>query len=352
VEPLPVLINPLEEPDWDLFVGRHPKGAIYHHSSWLKVLLSTYPQLSVAGFAVKNPDGSIRSALPFCTVKNRRKAISIPFTPRCDPLVDSREDLDLLLRAVTDMVDDNVVSSWEFRTLRVSDFVGTSLVEADYHHKTHVLSLDGGIERVRKSFHRSCIARPIRKALNLGVVVRDASSHADLRVFFQLHARTRQRLGLPIQPIAFFTNMWRLMYPEQLTLFIAEYEGRPVSSLLAFSYKETVSLEYLGYDARELHAHPNHLLYYAAIEKACEEGFSLVDFGNTSPDNEGLLQFKRRWGTQEGDICYFYYPSVPKSSSVDDHTLTRKMFGTISRALPLQLACAAGQVIYDYVGVL
>jgi hypothetical protein len=348
---LPIFINPIEDPDWDRFVGSHRLGAIYHHSSWLKVLRFSYPQLSLAAFVVKGPDGRIRSALPFCIVKNRRKAISMPFTPYCDPLIERREDADLLFGAVAGLVDANIVSSYELRSLHAHDFTRTGLVEADYRHKTNVLSLDGGIQKVRKSFHRTCVSQPIKKAIKLGVVIREASSEADLKVFVLLHARTRKRLGLPIQPISFFSNMWRFMHPERLTLHIAEYREKPIGSLLTLNYKETVWLEYIGYDIREVLVHPNHLLYFRAIEKACNEGFSFVDFGRTSTGNESLLRFKRRWGTEENDISYLYYPAVPKSSSVNDGKLTRKLFSFINRTLPFPIAREAGKVIYRYIGV-
>jgi lipid II:glycine glycyltransferase (peptidoglycan interpeptide bridge formation enzyme) len=142
--------------------------------------------------------------------------------------------------------------------------------------------------------------------------------------------------------------MWRFMYPQTLALFIAEHRGRPVGALLALKFNDTVSFEYLGYSEREQHLRPGHLLYFTAIEKACEEGYGFVDFRKTPAGNEGLLQFKRRWGTEERDISYFYYPSVPKDGPGGNGALARKLFGLINRPLPFVLARQLGRVIYRY----
>lgn len=341
------LISPSEHPDWDRFVTAHPLGTIYHHSSWLNALRATYPRISFSAFALMCHD-RIRSALVFSIRK--KSVISIPFTPYCSPLAQSGEELEPLIDAVAGLIDARAAEQYELRALDPHGSFGTRLVRAGYRDKNHILRLHGGIGRLQKRFHPSCINKSIRKALKSGVTVRQGSSGADLDVFFRLFARTRKELGLPIPPITLFTNMWHSMYPRTLVLYIAEHHQRPVGALLALRFRDTVSFEYLGYLEREQHLRPGHLLYYTAIEKACEEGYALVDFRKTPAGSEGLLQFKRRWGTEERDIAYFYYPSIPKHGTAGNGALKRKLFSLVNRPLPFVLARQLGRVIYRYMG--
>jgi len=345
-----VLVNPLEERGWDELVESHPLGTTYHHSSWLNVLVHTYPQLRIAALALRNSDRTLQAALPFAIVNSRlgTRFVSMSFTPYCDPLVADLDQFTVLLRPVLQMVDDS--AHFELRVLHTADMVSRSLTEHPFHHKNHLLDVSGGIEKVREGFHRSCTRKSIRKAIKSGVTVREGSSEEDLKLFFRLHGRTRKRLGLPIQPYGFFRNMWRSMFPDRLVLLIAEKEGRSIGGLIAFRHPHMVSLEHIGYDDSELPARPNHLLYASAIEKACEEGYPLVDFGKTSPNNQGLLDFKRRWGAEEVEVAYFVHPASYEKLSLDEETAARRLFRTINRALPLPLAHVLGRMVYREIG--
>ncbi len=212
------LISPSEHPDWDRFVTAHPLGTIYHHSSWLNVLRATYPRLSLSAFALMSHD-RIRSALVFSI--HKKKAISIPFTPYCGPLAQSREDLEPLINAVTGLVDARIAAHYELRALDPHGSFGPRLVKAGYRDKNHILRLDGGIQRLQKHFHPSCINKSIRKALRSGLTVREGSSRADLDVFFQLFGRTRKDLGLPIS-----TDMPPIIY-DIMDLYPQSGSGRP-----------------------------------------------------------------------------------------------------------------------------
>ena len=52
------------------------------------------------------------------------------------------------------------------------------------------------------------------------------------------------------------------------------------------------------------------MIVWEAIKAAKKEGKEIFDFGLTPPDNKGLFDFKKRWGTEDNILNYYYYPDV------------------------------------------
>ena len=75
--------------------------------------------------------------------------------------------------------------------------------------------------------------------------------------------------------------------------------------MLLSKFRDRVSGEFVAVDPAFQNISPNHFLFWEAIKSACEEGYRIFDFGRTSPRNVGLMDFKRRWGTQVTDLPQF-----------------------------------------------
>lgn len=353
--PKPVLIDPLKDARWDPFVDAHPYGTLYHNSSWLRVIRLSYRQLEPLAFILEDNHSRIASALPFCLIKSRltgNRVVSLPFTSYCDPLVSGKEDFSLLLDAVLSKVTPSgPYGYYELRVLRAVDEVGDARLKKHSYHKLHLLDLSEGFEKVKASFHKDCIRKSIRKAVRSGITIRLAESEDDLKTYHTVHGLTRRKLGLPIQPYEFFKNMWQIMGPpKSFALLIAELQNRIIGGLIIFKYRDTVSMEHIGTDERYLLLRPNHLLYSAAIELACNEGFLTADFGKTTPDNIGLLDFKRRWGTKMYDVPYLYYPEIQGIMAMEETNRKYKLVVGIGRHMPFPLSRALGAVLYRHMG--
>jgi hypothetical protein len=348
------VIDPLHDRRWDAFVDSHRYGSIYHHSSWLRVIQQTYSQLQPKALVIEDVHSNIVSAVPFCIVKSRftgRRIVSLPFTSYCDPLVSGREDFSVLLDGIFRLMSstNGGTSYYELRVFRSVGDVDDGRLKKNSYHKIHVLSLEGGFEKISKAFHKDCVRKSVRKALKSGVTVRVAEREDELKEYYRMHAQTRKRLGFPIQPYRFFTNMWRVM-GRHLSLFLAELDGRPIAGLITFTYRDTMSMEHIGNDPAYLPVRPNHLLYFTAIETACRQGYLYADFGKTTIDNQGLLDFKRRWGADMYDVFYFYYPEIKGLTALDDKSMKYRLFLYLERRMPLPFARVLGSMVYRHMG--
>lgn len=348
------IIDPLGDVRWDSFVESHRYGAIYQHSCWMKVLALTYEHIKPLCFVLEDENYHIRSAIPCFIVKSRltgTRIVSLPFSSYCDPLVEDKKDLVKLLDHIITEAENISASYYELRPFWNQDLIEDDRLKPHNYHKTHVLDIDDGFEKIQREFHKDCIVRSVKKAVRSGVTIRQGRSEQDLKQFYFIHANTRKRQGFPIQPYKFFKNMWEILLPQgYFTLLLAEFDKKAVAGLILFKFKDIVSFEHGASMPKYLDVRPNHLLFWTSIEASCSEGYHYFDFGKTPPENKGLLDFKTRWGAKIYDIPYFYYPQIKGMMSLEQNDLKHKLFRSIGKHLPLSLAKMMGRIAYHHLG--
>lgn len=142
----------------------------------------------------------------------------------------------------------------------------------------------------------------IRLAERKGVVVRPGNA-ADLAHFARLMEITGQRDGFSVHSRTYYETVWELFAPRgQAHLLIAEYEGRPLATLMVLAFGRKAYYMYGGSSNEERQRMPNHLLQWAAMRWAKEQGCETYDLWGV-PDYEyddAEAQVKRKddlpWG--------------------------------------------------------
>jgi CelD/BcsL family acetyltransferase involved in cellulose biosynthesis len=344
-------LNPLDDSRWDPFVEAHPQGSIYHHSSWLKVIASTYRQATPLCFA-KTEGDRLKAALPAFVVRSRltgTRLVSLPFTSYCNPLYEEQSDLTGLVNAVIGSLPVHQAAFYELRTREALPEGARSLKQHAYH-MTHILNLEGGFGKVRKGISSNIVTNK-KRADKAGVKTRRAECEKDLQAFYRVHAVTRKKQGFPIQPFSFFRNMSDLMGPgDHVRFLLAEAEGRVIAGIVLFRFGKWVSYEIGASLPEYLEARPNHLLLWNAVEEACMEGREFFDFGKSPPDNPGLVEFKRRWGAVATECPYYYYPEISGVMAVEQNSLKHRALRYLYQQSPLTVAQLLGRGIYRHLG--
>ena len=342
--------------DWDRFVDGHPYGLLCHTSAWRRALERSFEHIEARFLVLRGDTGaSIRAALPLFRVRSRltgRRLVSIPFATLCDPLVRSREELRALLDAALALSAGERCAYVRVRTFRAGPLFDPCRMARTDDNLCHQLMLDQPPDRLMSCFHRSCVRQPIRRALNSGLRAVEVETPDQFRACFSLYLNTRRRLGLPVQPLRFFRHLWAELAPVGgFQLLMAEYDQRPVSCLLLFRYKDRVSAEFEAYDDAYIPLSPNHFLFWHAIRSACENGYRVFDFGRTSAANEGLLAFKRRWGTEEAPLSEFFAPAEAASKPGSwPATWEYRLAQTVIRHCPAAAARSLGGFCYHHLG--
>ena len=290
-----------QEPEWDLFVSEHHLGALYHTTEWKAVIEEAFPHIR-GRFLVLRAEGSgpIEAGLPVFQVKSwllGSRLVSVPFATVCDPLVSSPAQWNVLGRELEN----------ERRRTHSKRFVIRAALRAEQvpetfsrngHFRHHLLALDSDFDALCRRFDKNSVRQKAEKARRAGVVIEERSNESGMTISDSLLATTRRRLSLPPMPARFFAAIQKNLRPEHLRIFLAHHEGKPVACHVMLIYKDTWISEYSGNADGAING-VNQLLYLETVRQACAAGAKFFSFGRTADSNEGLLNYKRRWGTLE-----------------------------------------------------
>lgn len=327
--------------EWLAFLRGQAQATPFHHPAWAKVLSEVYG-FPASAFVTRAADGTIAAGLPAIRVPSlgrRAHWKCLPFTDACAPLGGERE-----IGALMSALRDRAHEGWEVRApVRGLATVRTVAV-------THCLDLRPGLEAVYAGFHRSQVQRALRKAHREGIVrVREANERGDLtEVYYGLHVDTRKRQGVPPQPRRLFAAIWDELHTTGLaSTHLAEIDGRPAAGAVFLHWNRTLVYKYGASRTDTWKAHPNHLIFWDAIRKACDAGMTRLDFGLTDPSNHGLRTFKSNWGAREEDLQYTYSQTAtpPRTTT---HARGHTLLAAAMRRSPPRVCEWIGSALYRF----
>lgn len=339
-----MIIEDIRGARWAEFVAGCAASHPFHHPAWATLLSDCYGYRGTA-LALKNESGRITAGLPILETRSPlggRRWVSLPFTDYCPPLVVRREDERRLVAGL-------IISAREAGIGQIQ--IRGNLADPESHVASvgvmHTLRLSPDPEEVFATFKKTQIRQCIGQAQRAGVVVERGTSREHLiDSFYSLHLRTRHRLGVPVQPRRFFELLWeRIVEPDLGFVLVARIGETPIAAGVFLAWNGTVTYKYSASDSGSWKLRPNHLLLWSAIRSACENGFGTFDFGRTDPENQGLRDFKRGWGTQEEPLLYSFLGDRPHKAS---NGRLNRAAGLVIRRSPPFVCRAVGELLYKY----
>ena len=169
------------------------------------------------------------------------------------------------------------------------------------------------MEQVWKKLDKGSVRWSIKKSQKSDLTIDTTKDIEDLKGFYELNCITKREKGVPCHTWVFFKNLFNFL-SDHVSLYVVRNGSREIIAGGIMTYfKGTVVYGYGAADPNYLKLHPYHAFLWKAIEDACLKGFKYFDFGRTSYDNDGLIDFKKRWGTEESILYYGFYPKNPGS---------------------------------------
>lgn len=332
----------VDDEDYAAFVARHEEATPFHLPSWIAVIASVYG-FAPSVFCLRDEDGSIRAASPGLHVGGRlrgRRWVSVPFTDSCAPLADDAAAAGAFAAALDRHRRESGLKAIELR--------GEAGGDAGTRHAVgyrHVIPLAGAEDAVfRRLSERT--RRAVKRTRREGLVVR---REPDLRAahdgFWRLHCATRRKLGVPVQPRAFFDAVWQLMVERDHGYVLSAYlDSRPVASALFLQRGPTVVYKFSASDPGLADLRGPSAVLWEAIRTAREKGQARLDLGRTEFAHEGLRYFKLGWGSEETTLTYtFLGRGAPAESRGGEGAV-----GRVIQRSPTIVARTIGRVAYRW----
>jgi len=341
-------IDPTKDTRWDSFLGRHPAASVFHTSGWLEALRRTYGYQPVA--FTSSPAGSpLADGIVCCGISNwlgGRRLVSLPFSDHCLPLAEDTEQLSSLVG----LLRKNLTSTkWRRLEIRTTD---AAVSRCEGFEKSavfflHKLDLNPPMDEIFGKLHKDCVQRKIRRAEREELTYEEGTSEPQVARFYGLLSTTRQRHGLPPQPLSWFHNLVACL-GDRVKIRIALKNGRPVAGILTLQYKKTLVYKYGCSDEKFSQLGGMQSLLWRAIQDAKKAQLSEFDLGRSECDNSGLVTFKDRWNATRTKLVYLQYPR-PFAHSIRltaQSSISKRVFG----CMPNGLRTATGRLLYKYMG--
>lgn len=133
-----------------------------------------------------------------------------------------------------------------------------------------------------------------------------------------------------------------------MKILMAVHDSHAVASILLLQYKDMIIYQNGASDEQFLSLKPNHFLLGKAIEMSKREGYRFFNFGKSSPQDVGLIQFKQRWGTEEYNLPYYYYPKKLGHVTNVESSIRYRMMTILFHHMPLVFLRKIGELTYRH----
>lgn len=346
-------ISPIDDPRWAAFLETHPAASIFHTPGWLQALRLTYGYEPVV-MTTASAGEALGNGLVFCRVKSwltGSRAISLPFSDHCEPLVESPDVLDCILSGCRRDLAQTRSRYLEIRPISAAA-KGSKALSEGRRFCLHQLDLRPSLKDLFNGFHKDCVQRKILRAEREAVHYEDGRSEALLDQFYHLMILTRRRQRLAPQPRSWFLNLICGM-GDALKIRLASKSGRPVAAALTLRHRDALVYKYGCSDHTFNNLGGMQLVLWRTIQEAKADGLSRFDLGRSDWDNSGLISFKDRWGAKRSEITYFRLSSSKHSMPVCAPSVSDWKFRLakkVSPHLPERVLCAAAALIYRHIG--
>ncbi|HEU0002890.1 MAG TPA: GNAT family N-acetyltransferase [Ktedonobacteraceae bacterium] len=344
----------LADANLNRYVERHKHDVIAYSRNWFDLISKLYGYTFIP-LTTHNAQAEITGFLPLCYMRSPltgRRLVSLPFSDIC-PLLASDET------SANDLIDQAIEVAKEYRVKYLELRTGVSetlakrqdLVEENQLYVRWLMPLSADPDNVWSSL-RKPVQHQVKKAQKLGVQVRIAQKREDMEHYYRLHLQTRSKKhGMPAQPAQYFYGLWDAFASTgSVQLLLAEHEGRVIAGMILLASGSTIRYAYGASDEQFLKLAPNNLLMWTAITLGCTNGYQTLDMGRTSRDNEGLMEFKRRWGATLEALPYYYYPQIAGLASTSEESWKFRALTSCWKRLPLSVAATLGGKLYKHLG--
>lgn len=345
-----VEIRPHADPPagWGALAAAH--GSFYHLPAWILGLRDCF------GFRVHflglERHGALVGGLPLAEVPalfGGRRLVSLPFSYAAGTVASSVADAHLLAAGALALARERRIRRVELKQAD-DDGAPPPGFARDRHYSTFRVITDDGEEAVWKRLHSGSTQRSIRKGMKAGVTIATSEDESGWLTMARLQEQTSHRLGLPAPPRRFFTDVCRHLQSLDLAqLYLARMpDGSHGAGIVVWKGPRDWIYAFGASRPAALDLRPNHVLLWAAMKDAiaAHRGF---DLGRAAPEQEGLTEFKRRWGAVEVPLAYDYWPEAGGLNVARRDKGPLAIAARIWRKLPAPVA-RAGSSLYRYLG--
>jgi hypothetical protein len=337
------------EPPEDWYAFAKANGTFYHQPEWARCLAEMY-RLKLEYYSA-HATGELRGLLAVAEIPRLlgpRRLVSLPFSYAAGPLAYDAATAAALSEAVLERARERRIRRVELKSR--GEHPAAPGYQRISRYATYEIPTEQGEGFVWGRLHPGSTQRSIKKGQKSGIVVRRGETAEDWLIMAELEERTAQGHGLPAPPRRFFVEGCRRLQSAGLADVYLALTNRGADAAAITVWKGPRSWIYAfgASDPAYLEHRPNHLLIWTAIQDAIAAG-RRFDLGRAAPEQEGLVEFKRRWGGQALSLAYDYWPTPGGLNVAARDRGSMAAAAAVWSRLPARVA-RLGAGLYRYLG--
>jgi FemAB-related protein (PEP-CTERM system-associated) len=328
---------------WDAFVMACPDATFFHRAGWQNIISNVFRHDTY--FLYAEVDGAIVGVLPLGHVNSwlfGNALTGLPFAVYGGVAAINTQATEALEQEAQRLARTLGVAHLELRNVEARH-AEWPMQDIYVTFRKEILPTDDANMQAIPRKQRAMVRKGIKNEL---------VSHIDPTVdrFFALFADNVHRHGTPAMPKKYFQALQKEFGPDCEVLTVTTKDGKPLSSVLSFYFRDEVLPYYAGDDeaARDLAA--NDFKYWELMRRACARGIKLFDYGR-SKLGTGPYAFKKNWGFEPKplhyEFCLYKRDSIPQNNP---NNAKYKLMISTWRRMPLALANWLGPFIVRNLG--
>jgi len=334
---------------WDSYVLSHPACGPYHLFAWKQAVEKAYYHKGLYLIA-QDEQGSIQGVFPLILMKPpllKAALVSLPFCDYGGVLSNSAEAAVELIEHAKELASLHK-AELDIRCRHPQPFLEDSPLFGVSNHKSRmVLALPESPDVLWRSF-RSKLRSQIRKPSKEGLVFRMGSVEL-IDSFYSVFSRNMKDLGSPVHARQWFQAVLDA-FGEKAHIGMVYREDLPVAAGIVLDCSNTVSIPWASTRREYNHLSPNMLLYWGFLEYACKGGYTIFDFGRSTP-GEGTYRFKEQWGAEPQTLYWYAGAEKGRARPSSSDGSTRKLAGSVWSWLPQPLADILGPMVRKFISL-
>jgi len=295
------LACPEDSQSIDRYIEQSASSSLYHKYAWGEVIEDSFGHKSYYLICIDD-NGSLSGILPMVHLKSLMFGnfmVSMPYFNYGGVCADNEVNRNHLIGEAIKIAKELDARHIEFRQ--------EESFNNGFPFKTEKVSMRARVPRspdeLWKSFP-SKLRSQIKVPQKAGVSARIGKLE-ELDNFYEVFSINMSHLGTPVYPKRFFRNILET-FPSCTWICSVFSNGIPVASGFLVGFKNVIEIPWASSLRKWNRLSPNMLLYWTALQFACEKGFTVFDFGR-STTGEGTYKFKEQWGASPYPMRWYYW---------------------------------------------
>jgi FemAB-related protein (PEP-CTERM system-associated) len=327
---------------WDEFVEASPTGTFFHLSGWKNILERSLHHPTRYLMCLR--EGRIVGVLPLAQVKSLlfgNALISLPFLvyggvvsadPRAEELLVEAAQAEATRMGVDHLELRNKVRS--SRDWLVKDKYATFSKRLDPDPEKNLLA----IPRKQRAM--------IRKGIKAGL---QSEIDDDASRLHQTLLECKRNLGTPFFGRPYLQAI-KDEFGDKAEILTITRGSSIICSVMSFRFRNEILPYYGGGGEAARDVKGNDFMYWAVMEKACNDGVEIFDYGR-SMIGTGAYRFKKHWGFEPEALNYEVLPVAKQvTTSLDPSNPKFQLLIATWKRLPLSVAGLIGPPVARRLG--